>query len=348
VAYGMKDRIAMFKETIRTLHQLEGQTQISVPISEDDEGYFDRECPSEDCLFQFKILREDWKDKVRDEEVFCPNCGHTADSDKWWTKEQIEHAKQVALAQIKSSINGALRRDAVAWNRRQPRNSFISMTMKVDSQPRYVPLPAAAAEPMRLKIACPACACRYAVIGAAYFCPACGHNAADQVFAQTVNGIRRSIEALDAVRAAIPDRDAAENTVRLIVENSLQNAVTAFQRCAEAILARFPSAPTARRNAFQNLSEGDQLWQMATGKGYADHLTPKELAALQRTFQQRHLLAHRQGLVDQDYITRSGDTRYKVEQRIVVHSNAVLEAVTLVEKLIFGMMADVSVIPGPK
>lgn len=220
--------------------------------------------------------------------------------------------------------------------------------MRVDNQPQHVPLPAAATEPMRLKITCPACACRYAVIGAAYFCPACGRNAADQVFAQTVNGIRRSIEALDAVRAAIPDRDTAENTVRLIVENSLQSVVTAFQRCAEAIFVGLPSAPTMRRNAFQNISEGDQLWQTATGKTYADHLKPEELAALQRTFQQRHLLAHRQGLVDQDYITRSGDTRYKVDQRIVVRTDAVLEAATLVEVVIVGMTTDVSTILRPE
>lgn len=338
----------MLNETIGALRRLEGNTQISVKIGDDEEGYFDRECPSEDCLFQFKILSEDWKDKVRDAEVFCPNCGHTAASDKWWTKEQIEHAKQAAFAQVKQSISRSLKRDVTAWNRRQPRNSFISMTMKVDNLPRYVLLPAAAAEPMQLKITCPACACRYAVIGAAYFCPACRHNAADQVFAQTVNGIRKSIDALGDVRAALPDRDTAENTVRLIVENSLQNVVTAFQRCAEAIFARLPSVSAARRNAFQNLSEGNQLWQTATGKSYGDHLKPEELAALQRIFQQRHLLAHRQGLVDQDYIARSGDTRYKVDQRIVVRSDAVLEAATIVEKLISGMMVDISVMPRQK
>jgi hypothetical protein len=120
----------MFEETLRALSKHGGQTQISVPIGDDDEGYFDRECPSEECLFQFKILSEDWKNKVRDEEVFCPNCGHTADSDKWWTQEQLEHAKQAALAQIEASISGALRRDARQWNLWQPRNSFISMTMK--------------------------------------------------------------------------------------------------------------------------------------------------------------------------------------------------------------------------
>jgi hypothetical protein len=333
----------MFEETIRALKRLEGQTTVSVPMTDDAEGYFDRECPSEECLFQFKVHGDDWKAKVRDEEVFCPNCGHTAESKSWWTKEQIEHAKQAALAQIKSSIRGAMRKDATQWNRRQSRSSFVSMTMKVDSRPLHVALPPAAAEPMRLKISCPACACRYAVIGAAYFCPACGHNAADQQFTQTINGIRRTLDALDTVRAAIPDRDTAENTVRLIVENGLQNAVTAFQRCAEVLFAGLPSAQRARRNAFQNLAEGDQLWQAATGKAYAGHLTATELADLQRAFQQRHLLAHTQGLVDQDYINKSGDTRYKPGQRIVIRPDTVREALALIEKLIAGLQADAGV-----
>lgn len=330
----------MFEDTIRALRQLEGQTTVSVPISDDEEGYFDRECPSEECLFQFKILSEDWKDKVRDEEVFCPFCGHAADADKWWTQDQIEHAKQAALAQIKSAFGDALKRDAARWNRRQPRNSFISMTMKVDSRPQHVPLPPAAAEPMQLKITCPSCSCRYAVIGAAYFCPACGQNAADQVFALTIAGIRKSIGALDAVCAAIPDRDTAESTARLIIENGLQNAVTAFQRCAEALFASIASNPKHRRNAFQNLAEGSQLWQAAGGSLYAGHLTDEELRRLSRAFQQRHLLAHTQGIVDDDYVAKSGDARYRLGQRIVVKAETVLDAVDLIEKLIIGLQAD--------
>ena len=136
----------MFEETIRALRRLEGQTTVSVPTGHDEEGYFDRECPSEECLFQFKILSEDWKDKVPDEKVFCPNCGHTANSDSWWTQEQLAHASGAALAQLKGAITGSLKKDATNWNRRQPRNSFTSMTMKVDSKPQHVPLPLAAAK----------------------------------------------------------------------------------------------------------------------------------------------------------------------------------------------------------
>lgn len=335
-------RGGMFDETIRALEELEGQTSVSIPIEDDEEGYFDRECPSEDCLFQFKVLSEDWADKVRDEEVFCPSCGHSADSDKWWTEQQIEHAQQAALAQITGAISDAMTRDAAQWNRRQPKGGLISMTLKVDARNTQVLLPPAAAEAMRLKITCPACECRYAVVGAAFFCPACGHNAADQQFSQSIGGIIQSLDAIESVRSAIADRDVAENTIRLITENGLQNAVTAFQRCAEAMYAELPSAGKARRNAFQNLSEGDALWAAATGNAYSAHLPSDELATLQRAFQQRHLLAHTQGIVDADYLAKSGDTRYQIGQRIVVRETFAREIAALVRKLVTGMIEDVA------
>ena len=109
----------MFEDTIRTLRKLDGTTSIPVSISYDEDGYFDRECPSEECKFQFKVHLEDWKAKVRDEEVFCPFCGHAADSTEWNTEEQIEHLKQAAIAHLRSTMGSALKRDADRWNRRQ-------------------------------------------------------------------------------------------------------------------------------------------------------------------------------------------------------------------------------------
>jgi hypothetical protein len=122
----------------------------------------------------------------------------------------------------------------------------------------------------------------------------------------------------------------------------LQHAVTAFQRYAEALYARGPSATAARRNAFQNLTEGSDLWHAAFGKRYGDHLDQSQLAAVTRMFQQRHLLAHRQGLVDEDYIKRSGDTSYRIGQRVVIREASVRECLTLAERLAAGMAIDVA------
>ncbi len=331
----------MFDDLIRELRSLEGTNQVSVSISipPDADGYLDRECPSQECLAQFKVHDDDWRDKVRDEEVFCPFCRHVADSGKWFTKEQIEHAQDAAFAKVEQRLSSAMQRDAQRWNQRQQRNSFIRITMHVNDRPQDVLLPPAAAEPMRLKITCPACKCRYAVIGAAFFCPACGHNAADVMFGQSVAAIRNALNALPSVRTAIADRDTAETTTRLIIENGLQNAVTSFQRYAEILYARYPSAPRARRNAFQNLADGSDLWHSATVKRYSDYLDATELAALTRFFQQRHLLAHTQGLVDADYLSRSGDTAYQIGQRLVVHESAVRDCLMLVEKLAGAMAA---------
>ena len=331
----------MFEDLIKTLENLDGMS-LSVPIAAepDKEGYIDRQCPATECEFLFKVQEEDWRDIVRDEAVWCPFCGHEGPSDHWWTHAQIEKGKEAALAEVKHRVNQSMSRDAARWNRRQPRNAFISMTMKVDSRPREIILPAAATDPMQLRISCPECACRYAVIGSAYFCPACGHNAADHVFTQSIGTIRATLDNLAAIASGLPDRDTAENTTRLLVEDSLQRSVTAFQRYVEALYARQPDPPKARRNVFQNLDEGSSLWRTAFGNGYDAHLGADDLAALKRCFQQRHLLAHREGLVDMDYIARTDDTGYREGQRLVIREAAVRYYLALVEKLAGGLAKD--------
>ena len=331
----------MFEEMTREIQRLGGGQQIPVSVPTDAEGYFDRECPSGECLFQFKIHEEDWLNIVRDEEVFCPFCGHNAASDQWFTQEQLKYVENAVMSHIHQRVGRAMERDAGRWNQQQSRDSFFSITMKVDNRPQHVSLPPAAAKPMQLKITCTECACRYAVIGAAFFCPACGHNAAELVFGQSLNGVRGALSVLAEVHAAVADRDTAETMVRLIIENGLQNAVTAFQRYVEALYARLPNSPAVRRNVFQNLTEGSNLWYATTGKQYSDYLGPDDLTALQRAFQRRHLLAHTQGIVDQDYISRTSDPDYRLGQRVVVRASAVLECVDLIEKLASGLAREV-------
>jgi len=324
----------MFDELIKTLENLNGM-RLSVPVSvePDKNGYIDRQCQAIECEFLFKVHEEDWRNIVRDEAVWCPFCGHEGPSDEWHTCAQVDKAKKAALVEVKHRINDSMRRDAARWNRRQPRNAFVSMTIKVDARPREMVLPAAATDQMQLKISCPECDCRYAVIGSAYFCPACGHNAADQVFDQSLATIRATLDHLEPIAAGLPDRDTAENTTRLLIEDSLQRIVMAFQRYAEALFAKHPNPPKMRRHVFQNLGEGSFLWKSVFGCGYDAYLTPEQLGKLNRYFQRRHLLAHRDGLVDADYIAKTNDQMYRNGQRLVIREADVRDCLTLVETL---------------
>ena len=328
----------MFDDLRKTVAELDGM-KLSVPSAAepDAEGYIDRQCPAEACEFVFKVDGEDWRDIVRDEAVWCPFCGCEQPADQWWTHEQVEAIKKAALGQVAEMINGALRRDAARWNRRQRKRSFISMTMRVDAKPRTVTLPAAASKPMRLKIDCSECGCRFAVIGSAFFCPACGHNSSDRMFRQSLATIAATLNHLGPITAGITDQDAAETMRRLLVEDSLQRIVTAFQRYAEALYARHPNPPKARRNIFQNLADGSALWDAAFGSPYSKYLGPSQLELVQRYFQQRHLLAHCEGLVDSDYVAKTGDNSFRPGQRLVVREASVREFLTLVELLSDGL-----------
>ena len=79
------------------------------------------------------------------------------------------------------------------------------------------------------------------------------------------------------------------------------------------------------------------LWTQASATGFGDFLTVAELQRLRLWFQRRHVLCHRQGIVDQTYIDRSGDRGYAVGQRLVIRDRDVLELVELLAKLAAGL-----------
>lgn len=339
----------MFENLLRELRSLDGQ-KVSISINCDEKGYIDKECPAKNCEFQFKIKEDDWTNICRDEAVWCPMCGHSAPAKSWFTKAQVAHAESQALKFIESKVDGAMRADATAFNSQQPKNSFLSISMKVSGAPHYSSylIPVAASEAMRLEIACEKCACRFAVIGSAYFCPSCGHNSVDRVFNDSLRKIRAKKDNIELVRNVIADlgkMDEAELMCRSIIESCLLDGVTAFQKCCEGLYESTNPAVDAPMNAFQRLSHGSNLWKARVGLGYSDILTGPEQARLKLLFQKRHILAHNDGLVDQRYSSESGDMSYKVGQRIAVTGADVDDMVAGISKLATAIRQYVRAMP---
>lgn len=87
------------------------------------------------------------------------------------------------------------------------------------------------------------------------------------------------------------------------------------------------------KNLFQRLRESSTLWKDATGKGHEDFLNSEEMNDLVIFFQERHLLSHKEGIVDQEYLDKSNDRAYSLGQKLVIKRAAVHRLADLLEKL---------------
>lgn len=325
----------VFDELIKQLKKLDGmKMSIPVEIHADEDGYIDRQCPNADCLYDFKILETDLlSDLVRDEKMWCPSCGHTAEADAWFSEEQANNLQERAYAEVGNLINKAMVDDAKKWNRKQKRNQFLSISVKVKRQNKTIVLPAKPNDAMQLRIKCDFCSCNYAVIGSTHFCPACGETSAKQIFEQSAQTIRVIIERIEEICAVTKDLDDQKNLNRAFVEDALKKCVTIFQVFVESIIDGQKSAPNYRSNLFQNLSAGSDYFSENFGSGYSDFIGEDNIHALNVLFQKRHLLTHNDGIVDQRYLDKSSDSSIKTGQRIVVKNSDVSECLLLVEKL---------------
>jgi len=322
---------------------------INIPITfnSDEKGYFDRECPNENCLFTFKVHMEDWKEKVSDEEVHCPMCGHVDTSDKWWTQQQLEAMQKLAVNWAKSYIQGELDKSFKQLERSTRGNKFVKITYKPGCRTTFINNPLGQSEEWEQDIQCPNCKTRYSVIGLAYFCPCCGFNVIEDVFDESLDNIGKMVSSLTEMEDILTQtygKDKAVSICRTMLEGSLGDIVSAYQKFAEVKYKTFSSKP-ARANDFQIVEKGNTLFLEATYKGYNTWLTDDEIDTMNMMFQRRHVLEHNGGIVDLHYMEKTKDHTYTVGQRLVIHRKDAEKLIGIIKKLangIKGLQSDES------
>lgn len=315
--------------------------EIPITLYSDEKGYFDRECPNENCLYTFKIHMEDWKEKVSDEEVHCPMCGHVDTADKWWTQDQLDSMEEIAASYAMSWISDELDRAFGSLARSTRNNKFVKITYKPGRRITFQNNPIGQREEWETDITCESCGTRYSVIGSAYFCPCCGHNSAVNAFEESMDSVEKMLSSLGDMKQMLTasyGRDKAETMCRGMLENTIGEIVSAFQKFASCHYDKL-TGKTSRVNDFQIVDKGSQLFRDAIGKGYDEWLTASELRYMNMLFQRRHLIEHNNGMVDQKYIDKSGDNSYAVGQRLVVKENDALALLTIIKKLGKGLVS---------
>ena len=185
--------------------------------------------------------------------------------------------------------------------------------------------------------------CRYSSVGAAFFCPACGHNSASTTFLKAVESVRTSVTVRSAPSRMSSEPGLATTRRRTPSGKSSRTAwLSSWRRSNASPRRRSKGCQTRPPSRFARISSRTWPNRARSGdrppaKGTTTCSSASELAALGVFFQQRHLLAHREGLVDQVYVDKTQDKTYKVGQKLVVRETAVIQLADLVEQLAMGL-----------
>ena len=303
----------------------------SIPIPADEDGMRGRECPQSDCEGYFKVqfgtgLKGDGLP------CHCPYCGHIAGHDHFWTKAQLEYAKSVAMREVTDAIHKDLK--ALEFDHK-PQGLFgIGISMKV-TPGRQTPIHYYQEKELETKLVCANCTLRYSVYGVFAFCPDCGEHNSLQILQNNLDVVSKMLDL-----AAGVEKEVAEK----LVENALEDCVSAFdgfgrELCrVHASLA--PNPAKAANISFQNLEGAKANVIDMFGVDLSAHVTPDEWKAGVRGFQKRHVVAHKMGVVDQDYITRSGDTQVTVGRKIIVGADETSELARIIGKIAPSLSGD--------
>ena len=271
---------------------------ISISIPADENGLTGRECPQPDCEGYFQI---ELGTGLKGEGLpcHCPYCGHAAGHDQFWTKEQIEYAKSVTMRKIADALHKDLKKMEFDY---KPKGAFgigISMNLKPR---RPTPIHYYREKQLETEVVCTNCTLRYSVYGVFAFCPDCGQHNSLQILDKSVEVIRKMLDLTTGVEKTLAE---------MLIGNALEDCVSAFDGFGRELCRvhanKARNHTKALKISFQNLEGARASVLDLFGIDMSTAVTTEEWRAAVMAFQKRHLVAHKLGVVDQEYINKTGD-----------------------------------------
>lgn len=113
-----------------------------------------------------------------------------------------------------------------------------------------------------------------------------------------------------------------------LIGDALENIVSAFDGFGREICVR-----KGQDIQFQNLTAARRRVQERFAIDFGDVLSADEWEKVYQVFQKRHLIAHRMGVVDEDYIKKANDSQAVLGRKIGISRDEVLATINLIERL---------------
>ena len=298
-------------------------SKFSISIPPDEEGFVGRECPVAECEGYFKIQPGTGL-KGENLPRHCPYCGYVAGSDKFFTKAQVEYAKSIVMREV----TGALLKDlkSLEFNHR-PSGAFgIGISMEVSGQPTAIRH--YRESKLETEVVCERCTLRYTIYGVFGFCPDCAVHNSLQILNKNLELVLKLLAVAETQETQIS---------QYLIENALEDCVSAFdgfgRETCRVFAAKAAKPDKAAEIRFQNIAAARDRVREQFGIDFTAITPPADWKHILCAFQKRHLLAHKMGVVDEDYLLATGESASLIGRKVSIAASEVRELVTRLQSL---------------
>lgn len=271
-----------------------------IDIKPDKDGYIGRECP--ECEKYFKIkLGTGMPDT---DNCHCPYCNCVDKQDEFWTKQQIEYAESVVFNKVSTDLLGTLKKIEI----KPRRNDFISIGITVKGSPE--PIIYYSEKELEEKIICANCDLDYTIFGIFGYCPDCGINNSYQIFKKNINVILKMIDKLSANDLDIQNK---------VIENALEDIVSTFDAFGRELYTKIN-----QKISFQDISKACEKVKKDLNIDISEDFEPDQWNFITQQFQKRHLISHKMGIVDEEYIKKTNENPNQIGHKIIIKKDDVV------------------------
>jgi Zn ribbon nucleic-acid-binding protein len=314
------------------MHETTTGFEASISLPTTDDGFFGRCCPQ--CERRFTLESGRWNDDSSPP-LTCCYCGFASNLDDFTTPEQEELIEAAIDAAVNAYIEQKVDEVFGGLRRHTSTNRFVRIT--IEPSRRLIPsLPEHVEAQARRVLVCGTCDSRYGVLGSAAFCPSCGPRHPAETLADAVLASRRALALEDALTDEGREQAQADGVLDDLAANAIKSVVSFFEAAIRAnFTRRVPRADqilaTEHGAVFQRLDDVARLYRDHLGVDPPNALGEELWQRLGQTFQQRHVLIHQHGHVDQKYVDRVPDSGLVAGQRLVISRSQAEQALTDLE-----------------
>ena len=306
-------------------NRLKRLTSFSVSIPRDEEGYVGRECPIAGCEGYFKV-KPGTGLTGKDIPCVCPYCGHSGSNDTFFTKDQIEFARSYGI----QKVTKALRDDLKAMEFKTKPSGPLGLSIRMRLKPAQLPrLRHYREKSLETKLTCDGCTLDYSVFGVFAYCPDCGVHNSLLILNKNLSVIERALTLAEGL-------EDPELRIHMI-EDALENCVSAFDGFGREACAIRKSKSADEKKcvklSFQNLKRAASDVKTLFGVDISSGIPRAGWEILHVRFMQRHLLAHRAGVIDQKFIDEVGMNHGAVGRKVVLSFDEIRQLIPLISSL---------------